>query len=848
MATTRFATTAIVISISGAAWAQTPIPTQNISGVVLGADRKPVVGAKVHVSRWDRASRETNFLPPVTTGPDGRFTVEGQPGDADSAPAAAMVYVDAPNYLLARAVVMSGKPNEITLGTADGIVRGTVVDLQGKPLAGVVVELTGVMPDAARSESYTDIPAPFAERFRTKTNAAGAWEIRNVPATGKAFVSLADPRFVRARGDIACVPEAASAKTKSESLVARPASAITGTVLLPDGKPAANVSVGVSTRVYGDGTYGSAKTGADGTFRIGMLGKGAFHLTVSSPDASLLAPAQSGIAVADGKVTALKPLTLAKGIPVSGTLVDAKTGAGIAGILVYTRGAQDEGGGWNNGVQTDKNGAFVLQALPGENTLGLGSRDPRYIGMGRTSVRLQVKNGVPLTVDPIRLEPAPAVRLAVADESGKPVANLRLGIVPSHYTNNVMSEEYMGALTDESGAWDSRKQGNPEIGTSGDHQVQVAGDWEVVSPKSFPLAESDKPLPVVLRRIDPAKRGVGRVTTPDGKPLAGVQVSVISERRDANNNRQDYQSVSVRSDAKGEYILPPIKPGNRVGISANRDGYRAANGEGRPATESAPPRVPDLVLVPLDGVLRGTVSRGKTPVAGAQVWSLDGDNRTWTQTDAKGNFVLKRVPGKGAVTVSAGLGRAVAGGVFTSGEKVSLSLTPLEGSLLPGRVPLSPAAAKAQAVRDKTRAMELLRDLASEAAPGKGVRDAGWGQDHLANLLAPVDFEAAMGIATRPDGKITDQAWAGLLEHRVAVDVEGADAAFQKQSPNFSDPSTVFYQACNIGMAMSRSSRRRHSPTTGSRRRRCSRVSRMTGSAHNDWFRSRTACSYPTRT
>ncbi|MBC8138683.1 MAG: carboxypeptidase regulatory-like domain-containing protein [Fibrella sp.] len=810
MTTIRFAMTAVVISVCGAAWAQAPIPVQqqNISGVVLGTDKKPVAGAKVYVGRWDPVSYETHILPPVPTDSDGRFTVVGQTAPTGAASGVvAIVYVDAPGYLFARVILTKGKPNEITLGVGSGVVRGSVVDAQGKPVAGVTIQVQSLQQDVNRFESYTDVPAPFAPRFKTRTDAAGKWEIRNVPATGRAYVSLDEPRYVAVSRQMTCVPDATATRTKSEPFLALPASAITGVVTLPDGKPAANIVVTARARGEGDetrdGTYGSGRTNADGTFRVGRIGKGTFTLTLASPDPSLLLPAQTGIVLAEGKEIALKPLALIAGTPVSGMVTDAKTGTGIDGLSLNVDGVHGGDSYPGNRMRTDKNGAFVVHVLPGKNTLQLWSRTSEYTGAGRT-IALVVNKDAPVTLEPIRLQPAPVVRLAVTDEAGKPVPDLRLSVARLDRADDQGPQEWMGALTDESGAWDSKKQDNPALENDGsEYRIQVADNWEVVPPsdKPFRLIPDGKPLPVVVRRIDPAKRGVGRVVTPDGAPVADVPVSVVSERRDANGNPQDYQRAQTKTDAKGEYLFPPLKPGYRVEVSVGLDGHRGAINEGTPATENTPARVPDLVLVPLDGVLRGVVLRGKTPVAGAQVWSLDGERRTWARTDAKGAFVLKHVPGKGTVAVSASLGKSRASGTFTPNEKALLSLAPVAAPLLFGRVPLPPAIAKARTVRDTARAMELLRELSYEATPGVGVRNAGWGQDVLANLLSPVDFEAAVQIGRGADGKITDQAWFGIMDRRIAVDVEGAERAFRKQLPNFLDPNPAFYLSCSLGMA-----------------------------------------------
>ncbi|MBC7805263.1 MAG: carboxypeptidase regulatory-like domain-containing protein, partial [Akkermansiaceae bacterium] len=332
----RFAMAAIVVSVGNVAWAQAPVPAQrpDISGVVLGADKKPVAGAKVYAARWDATIYEMVLLPPVTTGADGRFVLEGKTlpdiGAATTV-TAAMVYVDAPGYRFARAGVTNGKPNELTLDAGGGVVRGSVVDARGKPVAGARIQAGALSPDPTRRTLDTDIPAPFAERYKTRTDAAGEWEIRNVPASGKAYILLDDPRYVTVSREVACAPEGAAAtKTGGEPFVALPASAITGTVLLPDGKPAGSVRVTAHAAGDGDGVFGSDKTNADGTFRIGKIGRGTFTLSAKPRDKSLLAPAQSGITVAAGKETALKPLALLAGTPVSGTVTDAKTGAGIA--------------------------------------------------------------------------------------------------------------------------------------------------------------------------------------------------------------------------------------------------------------------------------------------------------------------------------------------------------------------------------------------------------------------------------------------------------------------------------------------------------------------------------------
>jgi uncharacterized GH25 family protein len=153
-----------------------PDPAARLSGRVVDTQGLPVAGAKVEVMAvvWNGDSGRGAQLPPVETDADGRFTT----GPIAAEGKVQSVKVTKPGYVFvsggAVTQAKAGGPATIAdfvLTRLGGVVKGSVEDAKGKPVAGArVLSLAG---GGAGSEAVTDA----AGRFTLTTLPEGKVEI-----------------------------------------------------------------------------------------------------------------------------------------------------------------------------------------------------------------------------------------------------------------------------------------------------------------------------------------------------------------------------------------------------------------------------------------------------------------------------------------------------------------------------------------------------------------------------------------------------------------------------------------------------------------------------------------------
>lgn len=768
-----------------------PARAETVTGTVVTAEGKPVAGATVLLQEFDGAT----FIaaPPATTDADGKFSItpsENPQAAGIRAKYGVFLFAFAPGYGYATPRIKPGEPIRVTL-SPEKVLGGTVVDAAGKPLAGVPVSLHSVQS----GRTGQDVSQPFyvtPEQFKTKTDAAGKWELHNVPESA-AFVNvlLDDPRFIRLMKTFR--PEDPSSKNV---VVARPGGSVSGTVTDATGKPVADVVV-VANRIRDDKSipgadesvheFGSlAKTDANGSFHIGQLGTGAFVITADAKKQELVPGSVPEIAVVAGKTVAMeKPILLTPGALVTGTVVAKGTGKPVAGVAVY---ASD----WSNVAQTGADGTYKIRVAPGDFVVNIGSQNEGYAYFN-PKLPVSVKEGETKTLAPFELPPAVHVTLRVVGEDGKPAAGVPVRIYHPGWRDG--RNENDSPKTDANGVWDSKNDPRAELslGAEDPWEVRVGDGWEVVSPSTLRL-DVTAPTTVIVRKVDPASRPRGRVVTPEGKPVANANVSVNSWVESGNGDTSNYKSDDTQTDADGRFVLPRFRPKSTVTISVNKPEHRYRS---LPlittAEDGKQPDLGEIVLTPLNGTVSGTVvgANGK-PVPGAWVWSTDGEINSHTRTDAQGAFTLEHVPASGDVAIS--LARGTAAALFTVSLRKNNRLN------LPAPTP--PVTPAVQASQYRTRANALIASLTDEAEVGQGVRDNGQkGRDLIADTVAKIDIEAALKIGADKKGKVSEAVLSGILDEAIATEPDRCRELFVANVRGWASPWRTLWRSTDMTKA-----------------------------------------------
>lgn len=811
---------AVPAALTGVAALVAPAPARadvSVSGTVVGPDNKAVVGATVVASSYAGIAGYKLTSVSATTDAAGAFSVRlpdlpaaaGAPKPPGApAPTVGWVNVFAPGFALVHQTLSPGNANNVTLAKA-GSASGTVTDEKGKPVAGTTVRVSGMYPEAD-FRNGVNVPGALQEQFSTKTDANGRWTIGNVPATGRVFVLLDDPAYVQVRtllpvGDQTGDAGQAADPNIGKPLVARPAAYLVGKVVFEDGKPAANVTVfcGDNSRRDGSG-YNSAKTGADGTYKIPSLPGGTYQVGVTPPTPDVIAVAAKDVALKEAKTATVPDLVLGPGALIEGAVVDAKTGAPLEGAMINSSGPHSAAGPGSSQIiaGTDKQGRFRLRVAPGASQVYLWVAPPGY-DTGRDSSHLNdqsvtlAKNETK-TLEPFRLERTLVVSALVTDEAGKPLEGVALRIIQSNITYGDKPEN----KTDAQGKWSSLNQPPWQNIPRDNAKIDVPAAWEVVSPKQLKLpadlpANGGAPLRIVLRKANVlALRG--RVVTPTGTPVAGAQVNVYAYTKDANGNSQNGRNENVQSGADGVYVTESLRRGETVLVSVSKPGYLYVRG-GRAKEADGAFAADDAVLVPLSAKRAGRiVSAAGKPVAGAYVWSPEGGPNAYTTSDETGAFTLSELP-EGNVSLMAAGGRAV--GQARANEAGTTIV-----ALAPGTTVAFPANSAAALAADKKRGVALLEKLAGEAPAGKGPRSGPWNRDLVAEAMVPASVERALALGVGEDGKLADVVLGGII---TALTDDGrpehadqAAALLTRRLPDMNSSYERFYRAYDVGMAL----------------------------------------------
>jgi protocatechuate 3,4-dioxygenase beta subunit len=304
-------------------------PAAIVSGRLIDAESAvPLAGEVVLVHAGDEPPRRAR------AGDDGRFAIDGVPPGRWFAEASAAGYV--PTEQLAFA---ADRNRELTLQlTRGGTIEGTVLDPDGRPVAGALVETSGGPPDQARRGRAAAAPP-----------------------------SLAFSADFLPRGELGV---------------------LLGPIPFPPPAPIANARIAQPLAAWADeGAADSASqrlTDAAGSFRLAGLRPGSYRAIASHPDFSGGRSAE--IAVQLGRTVEGVEVRLEAGIRIRGVVRDRR-GDPIAAALV-TAGAVR--------TSTGADGAYELPPVATGADIEVAVT---AFGFAAASERVTVEDGATPTVD-----------------------------------------------------------------------------------------------------------------------------------------------------------------------------------------------------------------------------------------------------------------------------------------------------------------------------------------------------------------------------------------------------------------------------------------------------------------
>jgi RNA polymerase sigma factor (sigma-70 family) len=602
-----------------------------VTGRVVGADGKPVPGAAVVLMgtpnrphrKGDPAAGRDRLLAEGKADAEGRFRL---PAPRTSWPEYELVYVVATAEKHAPAWRRFNpdveQPDAVLTLPPEQIIRGSFVDLQGLPAAGVKVSVWYVgrevngRPDVV---SLANLPqhAPWPQPVTTDDK--GGFVIRGCNRDQGLMLAASDDRFatqsfeidspgkprperkvygIDVGGFLHTQESGPNDKGQPEvlKLTLAPARVVEGRVTYADtGKPA--------VKAWVDGV----QTDEDGRFLLRYAGRSATTLMVYAPEGEPYLNVYHRVEWPKGAVKQEVTVTLPRGVLVRGKVTEAGSSKPVAGAGIQFK-PRDDGdpqrpknllGGWYEEI-TRQDGSFSMAVLaePGHLLIRGPTSDYIHEEIGSNVIYLGqpggrrlypdaiVKLDVPAKGEPkevaVTLRRGAAVRGKLLGPDGKPVAKalimhrLHVGIdlgwnFPVEVRDGVF--EVRGLDPDKSVPvyfLDAEHQCGAVVQLSGKHAgetvtVKLApcgkATARYVDAKGQPLANYS-PSPEII--ITPG--AAGRVIVPGKGELLADSGSLT------NLDRHNYWD-RVKTDAKGRVTFPALIPGATYRVDGFKDDY-----------------------------------------------------------------------------------------------------------------------------------------------------------------------------------------------------------------------------------------------------------------------------------
>jgi RNA polymerase sigma factor (sigma-70 family) len=620
----------------------TPTP-KTLTGTVNDPDGKPVAGATVWLCRPDRLIGARHPAPKkiATTDASGKFAAEETPdgGKLTGYPIAASKAGFGVGFAWPDASDKPALRCSLALVPDTVPIRGRILDLQGKPVAGATVRPMALLrtdgenldawEKAARrstrevaNHSHEFFPhsirladgAPDGIPAEVKTAKDGTFTLTGLGRDRLVTLRVSGPGI--ATEEIDAVTRAmATIRTPQDKLdshhiqrtyhgatfdfTVEPGQPFVGTVTdKGTGKPVPGVVVRASRR-WDDSTFGVSD--ANGKYRLDGLKTGEQQLIAVPPlDAPyFLREFKAGRAANQLPVTA--DIELHAGVWVSGTVTDKATGKPVSASLSYRPDAFDTAADAIPGYlprglaeaswhPTDKDGKFRVLAVPGQGYVFVRATGGRYLTADQCDWQGDVEKPYPKSLT----DSAPAEiasnwnaigKVTVTDgKAAKEYAfTVDPGVTVKARIVDADGKPVSGALVTgrrNMGAFDVLKQESAEV-----EFLQV----NPKRPRSTVVLHPEKHLGAVLPLKSDAKEAVtitlkptgtvrGRLLSDDGKPMPNTPVEVRYSFAKVEGWRATELHPLVMTDAEGKFVVPNLLGELHYELRWPRPAPKAVNG------------------------------------------------------------------------------------------------------------------------------------------------------------------------------------------------------------------------------------------------------------------------------
>ena len=572
-----------------------------VAGRVIDDQGEPVAGAKISALSLFGFSPGEGALGEAISGPDGGFQIDGLPPGRVRLNASAAGFTSS---AMGRGIQLTeGEINdgvELTL-TAAALIRGTVIDEDGAPVANATVRF-GVHSDENTRIFVNGFAGDHFGSASAKTDELGAFVIRSVrpdTAEPKRVLQVDHPEYLPFVGDLLSV--VAGQEIEVEPIALAGALTLSGRILGPDGAPLAEARVSLhegapgeessassgihdvmifggdisapSTFMSRGGSLSTATTDEEGRYVLRIDEPGTLHITARA--SGFQEGISEAVTVVDASLSKWD-LSLVEALQISGVVID-ELGVPCADVELS---AAPSGGGAPRQGKSDADGRFTIDGLDaGEVNVmanGAGWRLAESIeGVSAGTTDLQV----------VVLRPGEVTGRIVHASTGQPITRFSIkvnevqsGDGESRWMNSGFSLSSIGGVEyrDPDGQFllENLVPGTHRVTVDAPDMVSTSVEVEVASGRTTEVEIS----------VEPAGTIVGRVVDSNGDPIEGVRVNAVRLKEDGTEEESSNDAFGAASiavsmdDGAGSFIT--FGGGGRAPAQSDENGEFRVEGLG----------------------------------------------------------------------------------------------------------------------------------------------------------------------------------------------------------------------------------------------------------------------------
>jgi uncharacterized GH25 family protein len=616
-----------------------------ISGRVLDKDRKPIAAARVAAfqelggpddSMIEKLIKLTEIVEmtqePVkeqTTAPDGTYTIDGLKLAYYKVTAAAGGFTP-----LSRGYIRPTAQNVDFILPAGSELPGVVIDFQGSPIAGALVQ---AYPEVESNDIFAVISTKSRPPIETaETDSAGKFVLTSL-GSGKYNFIVEAPRHQPGRFQKIAVYEG---KNSEQTFSLKPGLVLAGKIVDQDGNgiPGAWIKPTRTGDVRDQNIHisfkdGRIQAGADGHFEFNTLEEGNHSLLAWHDDYA--AKQVRDVELGNTGLT----ISLTRGGDISGKVVEAGTGEPIAGARIQAGDLLD----LKKSAITDESGLYVVRGLSGSG------RGKRYLaveaaGYARISNHtVNVEEGRVTENVNFELARTAMVSGSVVNSAGKTVERARI-MARRKGANTQVPITVGSAVTEADGSFriDSVEAG--------------AETWLTVMSSEYLEAESNlfsiapgEQLDIGQLLVTLGGSIAGVVVDPEGRGVAGASVAIRGE------SDTEFNPVkTATTDNRGQFRVAGLDAG-QTALQAKSTQFLDAVVEGVVVQEGQETREVRIQLRRGNRIAGLIVDHQDRPVRNARIKATEivsGIKEHQEFTDNDGKFAFNGLLSDGTVTLA----------------------------------------------------------------------------------------------------------------------------------------------------------------------------------------------------